>query len=315
MIVELLADQNDWVKFGQLLARLDDSDLVREVTTQEAILNADEATVEHVKADKDRSKAIFDQAKRDYDRYAGLLSSKSISQELMDKTNQGLAVAEADDARAIAAIREADRQVVAARERLHFQQARLADTRIYSPFDGLIIHRDRDVGDIVVPGASIFKLVSTKEMWVSAWVDETTMAGLAKRQPARVVFRSEPKKDYAGKVSRIGSEVDRETREFLVDVGVDTLPKNWAIGQRAEVYIETGRKADALKVPAEAIVWEKDKAGVYLINNGKAFWKEVSLGLRGIKEVEVTKGLSNGDLVITGPNPSLLINGLRVYSK
>jgi len=97
----------------------------------------------------------------------------------------------------------------------------------------LITRRDRDVGDIVVPGAPIFKLVSTKEMWVSAWVDETAMAGLAKGQPARVVFRSEPKKNYEGKVSRLGSEVDRETREFLVDVGVDTLPENWAVGQRA----------------------------------------------------------------------------------
>ena len=152
-------------------------------------------------------------------------------------------------------------------------------------------------------------------MWVSAWVDETTIAGLAKGQPARVVFRSEPKKDYPGKISRIGSEVDRETREFLVDVGVDTLPQNWAIGQRAEVYIETGRKAETLKVPAEAIVWEKGKAGVYLINNGKTLWQGISIGLRGIKEVEVTKGLSNGDPVITGLNPSMLINGLRVYSK
>ena len=50
LIVELLADQNDWVESGQLLARLDDSDLAREVSTQEAIVNADEATVERVKA-------------------------------------------------------------------------------------------------------------------------------------------------------------------------------------------------------------------------------------------------------------------------
>ena len=315
LIVELLADQNDWVKTGQLLARLDDSDLIREVTTQEAVLNAGEASVERAKADEAKSRAILDQAKVDYQRYAGLVSSKSVSQEIMDKYAQNLAVAQADIERASAAVSEANRQFVAARERLHFQQARLADTVIYAPFDGLITRRDRDVGDIVVPGATIFKLVSIKEMWISAWVDETAMAGLIKGQPARVVFRSETKKNYEGKVSRLGTEVDRETREFLVDVGVDTLPENWAVGQRAEVYIETGSKDNVIQVPLRGIVWEKGKAGIFLEENGRARFKEVSLGLRGIENVEITSGLAKGDVIITGPDPSRLTNGLKVYGK
>lgn len=315
LIVELLVDQNDWVESGQLLARLDDSDLSREVSTQEAVSRADEAAVERVKADAARSQAIYDQGRRDYERYAGLLVSKSISQEVMDKNTQNLAVAEADVARAAAAIREADRQVLAAKERLHFQQARLADTRIFSPFSGLIVRRDRDIGDIVVPGASIFRLLSTREMWISAWVDETSMAELTPGQPARALFRSEPKQNYPGKVVRIGREVDRETRQFRVDVGVDTLPHNWAVGQRAEVYIETGRKDDVINVPLQAIVWRKGKSGVYLADNGKAKWKDVSLGLRGIDKVEITQGLSKDELIITGPNPSELTDGQRVYSQ
>lgn len=315
LIVELLADQNDWIKTGQLLARLDDSDLIREVTTQEAVLKAGEASVERAKADEAKSQAILDQAKVDYQRYAGLVSSKSVSQEIMDKYAQNLAVAQADLGRASAAVSEADRQFVAARERLHFQQARLADTRIYAPFDGLITRRDRDVGDIVIPGASIFKLVSVKEMWVSAWVDETSMAGLAKGQPARVVFRSEPKKNYEGKVSRLGTEVDRETREFLVDVGVETLPENWAVGQRAEVYIETGKKNDVVQIPLRAIVWKKGKSSVFLERNGRAKFQEVSLGLRGIENVEVTSGIAKGAIIITGPDLSRLTDGLRVYNE
>ena len=315
LVVELLVDQNDWVKSGQLLARLDDSDLKREVSTQEAVVNAAEATVERAKADEAKSKAISEQARRDYDRYAGLLASKSISQELMDKTSQNLAVAEADTARAFAAVTEAERQLLAARERLQFQQARLADTRILSPFDGWIVRRDRELGDIVVPGASIFLLVSPKEMWISAWVDESSMGAVAVGQPARVVFRSEPKQPYSGKVVRVGREVDRETREFRVDVGVDTLPKNWAVGQRAEVYVETARKSVAANIPLKAIVWRKDKSGVYLANNGRAQWKQVQLGLRGIDKVEITQGLSDKDVVITGPQPSQLPDGQRVFSQ
>jgi len=315
LLVELLVDQNDWVQSGQLLARLDDSDLKREVSAQEAVLKAAEAAVERAKADEARSKVIVDQARRDYDRYAGLLASKSISQELMDKTSQNLAVAEAEAARASAAVAEAEKQFVAARERLHFQQARLADTRILSPFDGWIVRRDRELGDIVVPGASIFLLVSPKEMWISAWVDESSMGTLTPGQPARVVFRSEPKRPYSGKVVRVGREVDRETREFRVDVGVDTLPSNWAVGQRAEVYIETGRKSSAMNVPLKAVVWRKDKPGVYVANEGRAQWKQVGIGLRGLDELEITQGLSDKDVVITGPNPSQMADGQRVSSQ
>jgi HlyD family secretion protein len=315
LIVELLADQNDWVKRGQLLARLDDSDFKREVTTQEAVLDAAGATVERTVADEARAKALLEQARLDYNRYSGLLGSKSISQEQMDKTSQNLAVAEAELARASAAIAEARRQQVAARERLHFQQARLADTRIASPFDGFIVRRDREVGDIVVPGAAIFLLVSPKEMWISAYVDESAMDRLAPGQPARIIFRSKPQTEYRGKVTRLGQEVDRETREFRVDVGVDTLPTNWGVGQRAEVYVETGRKAGVTNVPLQALVWKKGKAGVYVANNGRAHWRGVSLGLRGLDKVEITRGLSKDEKLITGPDPSQLTDGQKVYGK
>ena len=62
-------------KVGKLLARLDDSDLSREVTTQEAVLDAAEATVQRTIADEARAKAVLAQARLDYDRYSGLLKN------------------------------------------------------------------------------------------------------------------------------------------------------------------------------------------------------------------------------------------------
>ncbi|MGC8657575.1 MAG: hypothetical protein ACP5U1_00725 [Desulfomonilaceae bacterium] len=70
-----------------------------------------------------------------------------------------------------------------------------------------------------------------------------------------------------------------------------------------------------MKIPIKAMVRERRKLGVYTIRYGKVLWKEISLGLRGIEEVEVTEGLSKGDIIITGPSPSQLKNGQRVYSK
>ena len=294
------------------MARIDDSDIKREVTAQEAVVKAAEATVERTLADEAKAQANLVKARLDYDRYSGLLGTKSISQDQMDKAIQAQAVAEAELSAATAAIAEARRQETAARERLQYQRARLAYTRITSPFDGLIVRRDRELGDIVTPGASIYLLVSKRELWISAWIDESAMEALSPGQPARVAFRSDPKKIRPGKVTRLGNEVDRESREFRVDVGVEALPRNWAVGQRAEVYIETDRKSNAIIVPLRAVVWRKGKSGVYLIDRGRAQWRDVLLGLQGIDKVEIVRGLSQGDLVIIGPQASQLTDGQRV---
>lgn len=311
-LVETLVDQNDKVVQGQLMARLDDADLRQSVEIAQAALNAAEATVERVQADLARAQAVLDQARRDHDRYLALRASKSVSEADVDKSGERLAVAEADLARTEATIIEAERQMLTAKERLYYEQARLADTRIVSPFAGLVIKRDREPGDVIVPGASIFQIISPKEMWVSAWVDESAMATLQVGQPARIVFRSEPEKAYRGTVVRLGREVDTETREFLVDVQIVDLPANWAVGQRAETYIETSRKPGVLVIPTTAIFWRDSEPEAFVAANARANRRAIELGLRGTREVEVKKGLAEGETVITSHPGSSLTDGKRV---
>jgi len=188
---------------------------------------------------------------------------------------------------------------------------------LINPYDGLITRRDRDPGGVVVPGSSILQLISTNVLWISAWVDETAATGLSPGQIARAVFRSAPGRSFPGEVARLGRETDPETREFLVDVRVKELPSNWTIGQRAEVYIETGRKADALAVPQQFIHWHNGKPGTFVSEGGKAVWRDVSLGLRGRDMVEVTQGLSAGDEVVAATNPkqSPLKRGQRIAAE
>jgi len=239
-LVEVLVDQGDQVKKGQVLAKLDDAELRQQVAIAEATLAAAKQTAMRVEADLSRSEAVLAQARLDEKRLKGLLASSAVSQTDADKAAEALKVAEADLKRSNAAIAEAQGQVLVAEKTLLHRKEQLAFTQITAPYDGLIIRRDREPGDMLVPGASLMELISLDELWIRAWVDETEMAKLAPGQKARVIFRSEPEKSYPGVVSRLGREMDRETREFLVDVRVEQLPANWATGQRAEVYIQTG---------------------------------------------------------------------------
>jgi HlyD family secretion protein len=313
-LAEVLVDQNDAVKTGQLLARLDDGELKMQVEVAEAARVAARAGLERVETDEARALAVDKQARLNHQRVSDLIATKVASQDELDRAVESLQVAAADLKRSQAAIAEARSQVVTAEKNLAYQNERLSYARILSPYDGLVVRRDRDPGGVVVPGGSLLQLISTNEIWVSAWVDETAMMDLVAGQPARVVFRSEPGRNYPGEVARLGRETDRETREFLVDVRVKELPKNWTVGQRAEVFIETGRKSDALVIPQQFVQWREGKPGVFVNEHGKARWRAVTLGLRGRETVEITQGVSAGEQAVTpgGPKQPPLTDGLRI---
>ncbi len=276
-LAEVLVDQGDSVTTGQLLARLDDGELKRQVAVSEATLESARATAQRVRVDESRAEAVEKQVRQDYGRIADLVRTKVSAQSELDKAIEQLRVAESDLQRARAATVEAEQQVITAEKNLAYHQERLSFTQIVCPYDGLVTRRDRDAGGVVVPGSSILQLISTNELWVSAWVDETASTDLQVGQPARVIFRSEPGREYAGEVARLGRETDRETREFLVDVRVKELPPNWTVGQRAELFIEIGRQPYALAVPQRFLQWRERKPGVFVmgmggLGYGLAYW-------------------------------------------
>lgn len=316
-LAEVLVDQGDQVNAGQLLVRLDDGELRRQVEVADATLASAKATAERVRVDEARAQAVEQQARQNHQRVAELVSQQVSSQAERDKAIEQLHVAESDLRRARAATVEAQQQINLAEKTLAYQRERQTFTRIVSPYDGLVTRRDRDPGGVVVPGSSLLQIVSTNEFWVSAWVDETAAGALTTGQSARVVFRSDPERTYPGEVARLGRETDRETREFLVDVRVRELPPNWTIGQRAEVFIETGRKQDALTLPQRFLQWREGKPGVLVAERGRAVWRDVTLGLSGRDTVEVTDGLSAGERVAVSadPNQAPLKSGQRVKAK
>ena len=199
LIVEIAVDQGDHVKAGDTLITLEDTDVRQQVAVAEADVAAAAASVERLEADRRRAEAVLAQARLTHERHVHSAASNATSQQELDKAAEARAVAEAELARSGAAITEGQRRLTAAERSLDYQRARLHDTTIESPFDALVVRRDRDVGDVVTAGSSVLQLVSLSEMWISAWVDETELARLAERQPARVVFRSRAGRGVRGR--------------------------------------------------------------------------------------------------------------------
>ncbi len=312
-VEELFFDQGDRVVVGDLLVRLNDDELQQQVSIALANVDAASAAIVRLETDKIRAVAVYEQARKSDERTQALVVQNAVRQDDADKATESLAIAESGVSRAEAAISEGRKLLEAAEKTLEYHRARLQDTEVHAPFDGLIVNRRREVGDVVVPGSSILTLISTEELWISAWVDETEMSQLEVDQTARVVFRSQPDQSFPGTVRRLGREADRETREFIVDVRVLELPTNWAVGQRAEVFIKTAEADNVLTLPSKLLVNQNGVSGVFVNIDRKANWRPITVGLRNHDSVEVRSGLEQGDTVITPVNErNLLTDGKQV---
>ena len=297
-IKDVLVDQGDKVNGDQLVVTLDDDQLKLQVKVASANLKTAESGVNKVQKDLKFAEVVLKNVLKTYNRYKKLMPN-AVSQEKFDKAIEELGTARAKHSRAEAALIEAQNKVIETKKVLELRKAQFDDSQIHVPFDGIIINRERDPGSIVIPGSAILSLISTKVLWIRAWVDETELAKIKEGQPAGIIFRSEPEHRYIGKVARIAIEVDSETREFIVDVNVNELPANWAIGQRAEVYIETDKKDNVLIVPEKYIKWRNNVSGIFVDNGGVASWHHIKTGLHGGGFIEIIKGLQKGDSVLT----------------
>jgi HlyD family secretion protein len=311
----VLVDQGDQVEAGQLLAQLDDRELAQQVKVAEATVAAAEATLGRYRAEEQQAESAFQQAESEYRRLQRLREANAVSDSELDQAQEAFESSRAGVARASAALLEAQQQIALAGESLKFQQTRLADTRLRAPFDGLVIKRHKDAGAIAVPGSPLLDLISMDELWVSAWVDETEMGRLRDEQPARVVFRSEAGQEFSGTVARLGKQADRETREFVVEVRVLQLPENWAIGQRAEVFITVARREDALAVPESFVHVQAGQTGVFVEEDATARWRPVQLGLQGQGQVEILKGIEQGDTILAMRSSRPLRDGEKVQTQ
>jgi RND family efflux transporter MFP subunit len=297
-IAQVLVDQGDKVIKGQKLVLLDDEDWRQQVEIAKAELSVAHAGVEKAVSGIKSAEATEKEAKTSYARISELAPSGAVSVDALEKSRQQMEVAQAELNRAQTAKIEAEKLVIKAEASLQFSQAQLAYTVICAPFDGLIVKRYRDPGDIVIPGSMILDMISLDQLWISAWVDETMLGSLKIGQPAKIIFRSAPEVELPGKVARISPQADSETREVLVDVTIDQMPDIWAVGQRAEVYIETARKENVFVIPQRVVVWRQQQPGVFVIDNGRTYWRKIVTGIEGKENVEVAEGLRPGQVVL-----------------
>lgn len=295
-VVEVLADEGDKVKQGQVLARLVTDTLDAQVAQNEAAQARASAAIAQARSTIAQAEAKLVEARNAFDRGKPLRQSGILSEAVQDQRESAAKVAAAAvvSARDALTAAEADKtQIAAQRRELDWKRGR---TEVMAPADGVVSRRVARVGGYATGVADpMFRIVARNEIELEAEILDTQIARVKEGQPVDV---SVPGGGVAhGKVRIVSPEIDKTTRlgRVRVFLGADTPLR---IGGFARGVITTATSR-GLAVPASAVLYGEGSTKVQVVHDNRIVSRRVKLGLATGDNVEIREGLQEGDLVIS----------------
>lgn len=308
-LVELNADHGDRVKEGDVLARLHSAEQEARIAKAKAGMINAEAAVKMVEAAIGKARAVLAQKKQTNKRKQALVAQRTVSHESAEEAQMEQDVASAELAVAISDVDVAKAALENARAQLDVEKVLLDHHLLRAPFDAIVVQRHKELGSVLSPGEALFTLVAPETVWALAYVDEARAGNLRVGQPAEVRLRSLPRQKFEGHVARIGIESDRVSEERRVYIACDRCPKNFYLGEQAEVFVTTGVLDKALLVPETAIEHFNGTNGtVWTVEDGELRRREIVLGHRTLdSRLEITNGLPKDVRVVGALRPGLRV--------
>ena len=267
--------QGQKVKRGELLFSIDSSDV------NSGIIQA--------KSGYDQAKAALMDAKLDYHRFEKLYQDASVSKQQFDKISLQYKVAKEHLASAQSALNQAKSQ--------------LKYANVRAPFDGVVVKKMAVAGDLAAPGSPVVVIENLKSLSVQTQVAEDLFAVLRPGDEVLVVVDGQ-KKPLVGTIYTLVSAADPATRTHTVKLSLPAI-NNVNSGTFARVNFKRGERQTRL-IPKSAVVNRSGIKGVFVVEDGKAFFHMVRLGEELEDSVEVQAGLTLGDVVVVDNNVSML---------
>jgi len=323
IVTRLDTDINAHVHQGQVLAQLDQQEILDQVAAQKAQLAAAEsnarAAAASIEYDKVNAEAPdLPMYKHTYERALEMSKQGVVSQQSLDDAQQKYLFAANTRDKAVSQItvdtsklRQAEAQVAQNQASLKQLEEQLSYTTITSPMEGTILSRDVEIGDavssILVLGSTatlVMTIGDTTQVYVQGKVDEADIGKVYMGQPARIKVESFKDKTFLGKVTKIaplGVEKDNVTT-FEVRVSIDNPGGELKANMTANAEILLEEHKNVLTVPEQAVLYDKDRNATVEIpdSKDKTGRRKVSIkaGISNGTKTEILAGLNQGDTVI-----------------
>jgi HlyD family secretion protein len=321
-IIGLPFRENQIVKKGDVVIRLDAEDLAALLSASKASLKSEEARLEG-------ARASHANAQSELARRRELARNRDISASELEQV-------ETEFLRAESALRQAEFAIDIARAEIQRRQKDLDNSTITAPMDGIITKLDAEVGETVVvgtlnnPGSVIMEIADLSVMLLKARVDEANVTPVKDGQAARVFVNAFRDTSFAGRVENVGLKRQVGTdgtaffeTDILLEVPKGTLLRS-GLTANADIEVETFR--EVLKVPSQAVLdraideldsklvdgnplvdrAKKFTRVVFVMRDGKAKATPVQIGASDLTSTVILGGIKESDEIVVGPFKALI---------
>jgi len=308
-VVAVHAREGDRVKAGQDVVELDNRDVKAQLGRAEAGLREAKNALEEVEATIQAQEKAIDTAKAQeefalatFTRYKALLERRSVAPQEYDEVAAKFKAASADLQRAqevrvslSAKKGQALARIDEAQEELHYAQAVFGYTKVHAPFDGLIIAKTVEVGNLAAPGVPLLT-VEEERYRLEATVQESEIKKLRTGRRADVEIDALAR-TLSGPIVEIVPAADPQSRTFTVKIDLVSTP-DLRSGLYGQARFVVGRQ-QVLAIPHTAVVERGQLEGVYVLDQDKiVHLRLVKTGKAYGDQIEILAGLSGGERVV-----------------
>lgn len=307
-VIELHVEEADLVKKDDLVITLDPKTYQAQVEQAEARVRIQQIAIE-------RQRLLIKTLTDRFERQKTMFAKNLVDEDSYEAIESELSLAKVD-------LRSLQESLAQARAALDQSEELLGKTRIKSPIDGVVIQIDIKEGETVIagttniPGSTMMVIADPSETLTEVQVDEADIAQVVEGQRADIFAAAYPDTPLSGTIQSIAS-VARQTPgqaslSFLVKILLDeqdTMTIRPGMSVRADIYTQSSEKT--LAVPVQAVLFDEDpddedegkeeQTYVFVMEDGKAVRKDVETGISSDADQEITTGLKEGEMVISGP--------------
>ncbi|MBC3807536.1 efflux RND transporter periplasmic adaptor subunit [Undibacterium seohonense] len=292
------------VKQGEIIAKLDASDV-------QAAMAAVQASIRQAEAGVAQANVELVNAESDLQRAQGLKAQGFLSAQAMDAAVKRVNASKA-------AMVSAKATVAVAQSQLRVQQVNQDFTEIRAPFDGVVLNKNANVGDIITPFSSaagsqgaVVTMADMSTLEVEADVSESNLAKASIGQPVEITLDALPDSRFRGSIAGIVPTVDRAKATVMTKIRFEKLDPRILPEMSAKVTILSQVASDAdqkavLAINPKTVVDRDGKKVVFRVKADTVEILPVALGRKIGDNQEVTGNLQSGDRLVLSPNDKLV---------
>lgn len=316
--------EGEFVKKGEVLARIDPTDFALTLKAAAAQAAAAQAALEKTMYSVrpellQQARIRYERAEDEYRRMKMLYDAKSLAPNDFLKYQAAFEQAKQEYEQAQAGGQKEDKELAKASYRQAMAQADLAkkalsDTTLYAPASGYIAKRSIEPGDSAAAGRPAFEIVQMDPVEVNVGIPETDVHLVRIGQKAEVTVPALPGVSFQGTVRVINVSADPGTRTYMTRISVANPDRSLRVGMVAEAAIRGDRTVSMATLPGDAVVRDPQGATqvyLYYPDQKRVYAKRVEVGAAVNRDVEIKSGLT-GDEFIVLAGQARLKNGLAV---